>query len=544
MRRRLVLAFGLLIALAAAQAGLSFYYLGGFSASVARMYEDDLLGIRGLDQARSHLDRAQFALAEHLAATDEQRMQAVAQTIQHERSAVSAWIVAVNGRQYAPVKRKLITNIETAFSAYVDAVDVAVLPLSRSGLKTEAAAAVQRVANGELRKVGNLLDDLGDYDAHAAQTRREYAVADYRMATLVLLAVGATVLVFSLGVAFAVTRSVTQPLHQAASIAHRVAGGDLTSEISVHGSDETAQLLGALKAMNENLVRIVGNVHRGAAAINSAAREIDDGSRDLSQRTEEQASSLEQTAASMEELTSTVKQNADNSRRASSLAGGAQATALRGAELMVDVIRTMNLIDESSHKITQIIKLIDDIAFQTNILALNAAVEAARAGDQGRGFAVVASEVRSLAMRSAGAAREIKGLIEASLTTVGAGKNLVERAGSNMGEIVDGIKQVHEFVGEIANASLEQSSGLEQVNQAIAQLDNITQKNADLVQSAGSAARSLQDQAQDLENAVRVFKLRGELRPVAVPANTGMGATDDSLVVVSRANRLLTGGVL
>lgn len=506
--RRLALAFGLLIGFAATQGTLSIYYLRAFSASVAQMYDNDLLGIRDLDRARSHIDRIQFALAEHLAAVDDAHMRAIADNIQIDRRAVFDWIKAVKSKPQTAVKQKLISNIDTAARAYIQGIETRVLPLSEQGQKAAAFGEVQRVANNELRNVSDLLDDLGDYDANAAETRREYATADYRTAIGVLAAIGAATLLFGVSVAFFVTRSVTRPLHQAASIAHRVASGDLTSEIEAHGDDETAQLLGALKAMNENLARIVRDVHVGATTINSAAQKIDDGNRNLSQRTEEQASSLEETAASMEELTATVKQNADSSRRASDLTAAAQATALRGAELMGDMTRTMNLIDTSAHKITQITKLIDDIAFQTNILALNAAVEAARAGDQGRGFAVVASEVRNLAMRSANAAREIKTLIDDSVATVGAGKHLVDRTGGNMGEIVSGIKQVNEFVGEIAAASLEQSSGLEQVNQAIAQLDDITQKNAELVQSATAATHSLHSQAQTLEDAVRVFKVR------------------------------------
>lgn len=522
--RRLILAFAITIALAAAQGALSIYYLSTFSANVSQMFDEDLLGIRGLDRARSQLNRVQFAMGEHVVADGADAMRSADERIQADRRELTLWSTQMKSTASGAVKQKLSVKIDTALAAYLEAVDV-VLPLSEQGDKASAAAALLQVGDNELRRLGVLLDDLSDFDAHAAQTRREYTKADYRSAVSVLAVIGATMFVFTLGVAFAVTRSVTRPLHQAASIADRVASGDLTSDIAIRGDDETARLLCALKTMNENLARIVHDVYSGATNINSAAREIDGGNRDLSRRTEEQASSLEQTAASMEELTVTVRQNANGANRASELAAIVQSTALRGAELMSDVVHTMNLIDDGAHKVVQIVKLIDDIAFQTNILALNAAVEAARAGEEGRGFAVVATEVRSLALRSASAAREIKTLVGNSVETVGAGKQKVERAGYNMGEIVTGIKELNGFVGEIATASQEQSSGLEQVSLSVTHLDDITQQNAELVQSAGEAVRGLRRQAQDLQSAVKVFKVRTDrttLRATKEPAEDEM----------------------
>ena len=508
MGRRLGLAFAITIAFAAAQGALSIYYLSTFSQNVTQMFDEDLLGIRALDRARSQLNRIQFALAEHVAADDVDAMRAVAEKIQADRYQLSTWSMQVKSTASGAVKQKISTKIDTALGAYLEAVDGAVLPLSEQGNKSAAAGAILKLGENELRRLSILLDDLADFDANAAQTRREYTEADYRSAVSVLAAIGAIALMFGLGVAVAVTRSVTRPLHQAASIADRVASGDLTSDIEIRGDDETARLLGALKTMNENLARIVHDVYSGAARVNSAAREIDGGNLDLSRRTEEQASSLEQTAASMEELTVTVRQNADGAHRATDLAATVQSTALRGAELMSDVVHTMNLIDHGANRVAQIIKLIDDIAFQTNLLALNAAVEAARAGNEGRGFAVVASEVRSLAMRSASAAQEIKALVGNSVESVGAGKQQVAHAGHNMSEIVAGIKALNAFVGEISTASEEQSSGLEQASQAISHLDDITQRNAELVQSAGDAARDLRQQAQSLLGTVRIFKVR------------------------------------
>ena len=255
---------------------------------------------------------------------------------------------------------------------------------------------------------------------------------------------------------------------------------------------------------------LVVQVREASDQINTAAKEIAQGNTDLSQRTEEQASSLEETASSMAELTSTVKHNAENARQANQLAIGASDVAVRGGEVVGQVVTTMGAINESSRKIADIISVIDGIAFQTNILALNAAVEAARAGEQGRGFAVVATEVRNLAQRSAGAAKEIKALISDSVEKVGAGSKLVEQAGATMEEIVVSVKRVTDIMSEISAASLEQTSGIEQVNQAVTQMDETTQQNAALVEEAAAAAESLEEQAQNLARAVTVFKLSAD----------------------------------
>jgi methyl-accepting chemotaxis protein len=312
-------------------------------------------------------------------------------------------------------------------------------------------------------------------------------------------------------------RSITRPLEAAVKIADGVAAGDLTQRIEVQSKDETGRLMQALKGMNESLVKIVGEVRTGTDAITTASGEIASGNLDLSSRTEQQASSLEETASSMEELTSTVRQNADNARQANQLAVTASEVAVKGGTVVGQVVETMSSINASSRKIVDIISVIDGIAFQTNILALNAAVEAARAGEQGRGFAVVASEVRSLAQRSAAAAKEIKGLIDDSVGKVDAGSRLVGEAGSTMNELVDSVKRVTDIMSEIMAASQEQSSGIEQVNQAIAQMDQVTQQNASLVEEAAAAAESMQDQAGSLAKAVSVFKLDGMQTAMATP---------------------------
>ncbi|MFH0130243.1 methyl-accepting chemotaxis protein [Variovorax sp. VaC1] len=300
-------------------------------------------------------------------------------------------------------------------------------------------------------------------------------------------------------------RTVFRPLDEALDVARAIAGGDL-ARFEIRPGDEITGLLRALNQMSANLFAIVADVGTNVAGVMSASSQIASGNQDLSSRTEQQASSLEQTAASMEELTSTVKQNADNARQANQLAVSASEVAVKGGNVVSQVVDTMGSIDASSKKIVDIIGVIDGIAFQTNILALNAAVEAARAGEQGKGFAVVASEVRSLAQRSASAAKEIKTLIGDSVEKVAAGSKQVAQAGRTMEEIVGSVKRVTDIMGEITTASQEQTSGIEQINQAIAQMDQVTQQNAALVEEAFATAQTLQEQADGLVRAVRVFR--------------------------------------
>lgn len=318
----------------------------------------------------------------------------------------------------------------------------------------------------------------------------------------------AAALLILTAILFFLVRSITRPLAEAARLASIVASGDLTSKIEVKSQDETGKLMQALKDMNDSLYEIVGNVRTSVDSITTAAKEIARGNNDLSQRTEEQATSLEETASSMEELSSTVKHNADNARQANQFGMGARDVAMKGGEVVGKVVTTMASINESSKKIVDIISVIEGIAFQTNILALNAAVEAARAGEQGRGFAVVAGEVRTLAQRSAAAAKEIKALIGDSVEKVAGGTKLVDEAGKTMEEIVTAVKRVTDIMAEISAASSEQSAGIDQVNTAIIQMDEVTQQNAALVEEAAASAESMEEEAEKLTEAVSVFKLR------------------------------------
>ncbi|NYI02317.1 methyl-accepting chemotaxis protein [Cupriavidus plantarum] len=354
-----------------------------------------------------------------------------------------------------------------------------------------------------LAEIQKLLDiQRASIDDTAKEINETYLAARNRMIALgvVMLAIGA-------GFAFWLTIGITRPLHRAVHIARTVASGDLTSRIDVDSTDETGQLLEALREMNENILGIVQEVRHGTEAIATGTSQIAVGNIDLSQRTEEQASSLEETASSMEQLTGIVRQNADNARQASSLAVNASDVAIKGGEVVGQVVNTMEEISGASRKVVDIIAVIEGIAFQTNILALNAAVEAARAGEQGRGFAVVAGEVRSLAQRSATAAKEIKSLIGDSAERVERGSELVSEAGQTMEQIVSAVKRVTDIMGEISAASAEQSAGIEQVNQAVTQMDTVTQQNAALVEQAAAAAGSLEEQAQRLKEAVAIFRL-------------------------------------
>jgi len=356
-----------------------------------------------------------------------------------------------------------------------------------------------------------------DLDLHVlnfvAMQRKNIDVTGKQIATLyqrslqMMVLLGVLLLALGATCAVLISRSVTRPLQAAIAVARTVAAGDLRTCITVDSRDETGQLMHALKEMNDSLMQVVSEVRSGTDTIATASSEIAVGNLDLSARTEQQASALEQTAAAMEELTGTVKQNADNARSANQLARGASEVARQGGDVVAQVVATMGAINTSSNKIVAIISVIEGIAFQTNILALNAAVEAARAGEEGRGFAVVASEVRNLAQRSSAAAKEIKDLIIDSVDNVDVGVQLVDRAGATMEQIVESVRRVTDIMGEITSASMEQTQGIEQINQAIVQMDTVTQQNAALVEEASAAAAALKDQAASLVDVVSVFHL-------------------------------------
>ena len=426
--------------------------------------------------------------------------------------------VKAKQKEYAETRDKLVA------SGLTDAENKIVANIARLDKEIEApfkdvlGQALAFNSEGAAKIIASRIDPLNQQavveidklvDAQQATARQLFddVEAEAQKVLYLFILVGVVTLAVGVAVSWSLTRSITNPLQEAVKIARRVASGELTSQVSVVGNDEISQLLNALKDMNDSLAKTVGQVRMATETITTASQEIASGNADLSSRTESQASSLEETASSMEELTTTVKQNADNARQANQLVVSASDFALKGGEVVGQVVGTMGSIKESSRKIVDIIGVIDGIAFQTNILALNAAVEAARAGEQGRGFAVVAAEVRNLAQRSAGAAKEIKSLIGDSVEKVDAGGRLVDEAGKTMDEIVTSVKHVADIMSEITAASQEQSSGIEEVNRAIAQMDEMTQQNAALVEQAAAAAESMQDQAGALAQSVSVFKL-------------------------------------
>ena len=419
------------------------------------------------------------------------------------------------------------------------------LKAKAAGDNEAAIKLLDQVYTPQAKAYQDMLQDMvtlqrGEIDATA------HAIdATASLSTKLITILTACAVALGMGFSWLLTIGITRPIRQAVELAETVAGGDLTRTIVATSNDETGALLRALADMNNSLVGIVTEVRTGTDSITTASNEISAGNHDLSARTEQQASSLEETAASMEELTSTVKQNADNARQANQLSQAASDVAIQGGAVVGQVIVTMGSINESSRKIVDIIGVIDGIAFQTNILALNAAVEAARAGEQGRGFAVVASEVRTLAQRSAAAAKEIKTLIGNSVDQVDAGAKLVDQAGATMEQVVASIRRVTDIMGEITVASAEQTDGIEQVNQAIAEMDQVTQQNAALVEESAAAAESMQQQAGRLAQVVSVFKLaeavKAEPRLRPVPASAVRAAPRTRAIAAPQPKRTARG---
>jgi methyl-accepting chemotaxis protein len=440
-----------------------------------------------------------------LKAVDRDYMEKLTADTQATAKGIEGKVQRIEGLVQGDKNRAQLATIAAASKAYNDKL-AEIRELHRGGEPN-----VPTLVDKDLRPLADKylqsLDDLRT--AMAAQLADSQGdTSTLAKASQVLLGVG-TLIAVALGalLAFTVTRSIVQPVQRGKQAAESIADGDLTHPIEASGNDETGQLLQALATMQSRLATIVGNVRHNAEGVATASVEIASGNNDLSARTEQQASALQQTAASMEELGSTVRQNADNARTANQLAMSASTVAQQGGDVVAEVVETMKGINDSSRKIADIISVIDGIAFQTNILALNAAVEAARAGEQGRGFAVVAGEVRSLAGRSAEAAKEIKGLIGTSVERVERGTALVDKAGATMSEVVASIRRVTEIMGEISAASSEQSQGVSQVGEAITQMDQATQQNAALVEQSAAAADSLKTQAGQLVDAVAVFRL-------------------------------------
>ncbi|WP_394780724.1 methyl-accepting chemotaxis protein [Undibacterium sp.] len=405
-----------------------------------------------------------------------------------------------------PSEKNIFAEYTALWDAYI-AENGKLVALARDGKNKEARDVLRGESSRLNAEMLKRMDGIVKVNVDGGIQAYQLGESIYSHSRTLIIAVLVVSIALGLVLAYFIARVVARPLQQALRVAQTVASGDLTSHIESNSSDETGQLLQALKEMNASLLSVVTEVRMGTDLIATASTEIANGNMDLSSRTETQASSLEETASSMEELTSTVRQNGDNAKQANQLSHSASAVAQKGGSVVSQVVETMGSINESSKKIVDIIGVIDGIAFQTNILALNAAVEAARAGEQGRGFAVVASEVRNLAQRSASAAKEIKALINDSVEKVDQGTRLVDQAGITMEEVVASVRRVTDIISEITAASQEQSTGIEQINDAIVQMDQVTQQNAALVEQAAAAAGALQDQASNLSRVVGVFKL-------------------------------------
>lgn len=508
IKSRLMLVIGMLSFLLMSIGGLGLYGISQSNEGLKTVYEDRTIVLADLSQV---LDQMQIARMHAVMAANlnsiEVARQRTAMTAESDARINSIWQKFMT-TYLVPEEEKLANTFAHQWPVYKESRDHT-LKLAMAGNFEESAANATSDAREKFDTVHATMLSLIELQGNVAA--QEYAEAQSNFNSVFMITSTTVVVgvILAIVIGMMLIRAIVGPINEAVNVANAVASGDLTSRIDVNSNNETGRLMQALKQMNDNLVDLVGKVRTSTDSIYTASSEIASGNADLSQRTEEQASSLEETASSMEELTSTVRQNADNARQANQLASGASEVAVKGGAVVGQVVQTMSEINDSSKKIVDIISVIDGIAFQTNILALNAAVEAARAGEQGRGFAVVATEVRTLAQRSAAAAKEIKELISDSVSKVEDGTRLVDEAGATMEEIVSSVKRVTDIMAEISAASQEQSSGIEQVNQAVTQMDEVTQQNAALVEEAAAAAESMQEQAQALTHAVSVFKLSG-----------------------------------
>ncbi|MYN21101.1 HAMP domain-containing protein [Rugamonas sp. FT107W] len=505
--KKLIMSFGVVIALTCALGLFTLSQLARVNQASTDIATNWMPAVRYLGQMQASLSRFRISEATHILLAEDAEMSATDKSMATRLETLRKQQASYAALVSEPEEKRIYAELQKSLDDYL-ATSGKLTALSREGKKDDARALFRGGSNKLFRQVNEQLDALVKINDDGSAAADKSASDTYAMSRKMVLGTLALLIVVSAVLATVVARIVAAPLEEAVAIAQRVADGDLTGHIVSHGRDETGQLMHSLKAMNDSLLRVVGEVRGGTDTIATASAQIASGNLDLSARTEGQASSLEQTASAMEELTSTVKQNADNARQANQLAQSASGTAADGGKVVGEVIATMESISASSRKIVDIISVIDGIAFQTNILALNAAVEAARAGEQGRGFAVVASEVRNLAQRSAAAAKEIKGLIDDSVQQVDNGTALVQQAGSTMEQVVASVRRVSDVVAEISAASSEQSTGIEEVNKAITQMDEVTQQNAALVEEAAAAAGSLQDQAAKLASVVAVFRLR------------------------------------
>ncbi len=512
---RLILSFLVVAAIGAAVSALGIFHMGRISASTEALYANELRAVQAVQEANIRLLYASRAQVTLLSAGTLGERNAGANEVKASMDGLVARAAEVksffseteDGAKLFGQFESQVGPLTTHMNDFVTLLKKQ--PLDSTQFDSQVSEETARLLK-ESRGLEEVLQRMVAYSKDHARQRAELADATYKSSRLTMLGLALAGIVASVGLGLLVARLMGRQLggepQYAADVVGRIADGDLSLKVEADAAHD-GSLLHSIQKMQSQLTSIVMEIKESSETIATASSQIASGNQDLSSRTEQQASSLEQTAASMEELTSTVKQNADNARQANQLAVSASEVAVKGGSVVSQVVDTMGSINASSKKIVDIIGVIDGIAFQTNILALNAAVEAARAGEQGRGFAVVASEVRSLAQRSAAAAKEIKTLIGDSVEKVEEGSKQVEEAGRTMEEIVGSVKRVTDIMGEITAASQEQTSGIEQINQAITQMDQVTQQNAALVEEASAAAQSLQEQAGNLVKSVSIFKL-------------------------------------
>jgi len=498
------LGFGLLIVMLLGMMLVSVLRLQEISALTDHIVENDWVKAEAANVINATTRANGRRTMELVLANDPVHVAGVKAAIELNKKTIGLALETLDHIIDLPEERLLITQLKEARAKYVQSFS-RVTQLVGEGQRDQAIALLNAQTLPALDALQVPINALTDLQKQNVASGSAELRDNIRLARLLVLTLGGLGVVLGSGLAYWLTVTLTRPIGEAVKMARTIASGDLSSTSAPRNQDEGGQLLTALQDMNESLADIVQRVRRGADGMATATSQIAAGNMDLSTRTEQQASALEQTAASMEELADTVKHNFASGSHASELAISAVEVATRGGTVVAKVVSTMEAIQRSSNEISDIIGLIDGIAFQTNILALNAAVEAARAGEQGRGFAVVASEVRSLAGRSAAAAKQIKDLIGVSVTNVNEGCKLVQQAGSTMDEIVVGVRRVADLMREVTAASQDQTSGISQVNQAVGQMDQVTQQNAALVEEAAAAAQSLEHQAKSLLQTVNVF---------------------------------------
>ena len=506
---RLGLGFGLVLALMLALAMVGLARMSHIKHSLDGIVNDNNVQIKAITEMRQSVMSIGLTTRNMALMSDPDDIASEGERIVDDRDEYKAYVETLQRLVTTASGQALLVRIAAAQAATEPLTDQVVALLAQQK-RAEATVLLVEQVWAKQRSWIATLDQMVRVQERRADVAAEAAAASYQLAMMLTVAISAAALLLGVATAWSVTRSITGPLRQAVGLALRVAKGDLRGELTSTSNDEAGQLTQALIEMHDSLVQIVSEVRSGTSTIAVASSEITAGNLDLSSRTEQQASALEQTASSMEQLMATVKQNAQNARQADILARSASTIAVEGGAVVSQVVLTMGSINSSAKRIVDIIGVIDGIAFQTNILALNAAVEAARAGEQGRGFAVVAGEVRSLAHRSAAAAKEIKILIEDSVQQVNTGTRLVDQAGATMQEIVASVKRVNDIMDAITVASDEQTSGIEQINAAVSQMDAVTQQNAALVEEAAAAAEALQEQASALAEVVNIFQLDGD----------------------------------